>query len=150
MYEDVRPGNHRRETFDLEENACYYKSYYTRSASKPKDTQRNSSNKCLLGVMISVVIVLLLGTVGACVAFALEISTLRSQIASLQMEMNNSLEETQTQRQVTDAIQQLNATTEARFQQLNATTDVRFQQLSIASEAIRQEFNNALDGSTQN
>ena len=67
-----------------------------------------------------IVFALLLGIAGACVAFAVKITTLKSEIASLKMESSTSLEEV--------------------GHQLNTSVDMLYQQLNQQNQQLKQEL----------
>ena len=98
---------------------------------------------------IVIVFALLLGTAGACVAFALQIVTLKSEIESLQM-ASDSLE------YLEGVVHQLNLNLSHNcnilYQQLNerlnTTIDMLHQQLNQQNQQPRQEYS-ALDNRTQ-
>ena len=64
-------------------------------------------------IVFVIVFALLLGTAGACVAFALQVTTLKSEIASLQMASSSQIRFTH----------ELNSSTSMLFQQLSQETD---------------------------
>ena len=110
-----------------------------------------------------IVFALLLGTAGACVAFALQITTLKSEIASLKMtslehQLNTSIDMLDQQlsqqnasidsayRQLNDKVsQQLNTSIDMLYQQLsqqNASIDSAYQQLN---DKVSQQLNTSID-----
>ena len=136
IYEDV--SSH--EGFDIHENKCYRK--VTSAANTSDDRKNHSYSKVIIIIfMIAFQFSLLLGTAGACVAFALQITTLKSEIISLQMTSSSQNAFTDTLEEV---IHQLNTSIDMLYQQLsqqNASLDSAYQQL-------RQEYT-ALDNRTQ-
>ena len=70
--------------FTMDTNDCYEEINSTSKGSAKKHT---STNKLHL-VVIAIMIALLLGTVGACIAFTTEIIKMKSEVASLEMESN--------------------------------------------------------------
>ena len=87
IYEDVKvePSH---EGFDIHENTCYGKA--TSTATNRQEDKNHSCSKVIIMAFV-IVFALLLGTACACVAFALQITTLKSEIASLKMASSTSL-----------------------------------------------------------
>ena len=81
IYEEVN-ANSSHEGFDMHENKCYRK--ITSPATNKHEKKNHFYSKINIMVFV-IVFALLLGTAGACVAFAVQISTLKSEIASLKM-----------------------------------------------------------------
>ena len=82
-----------------------------------------------------IVFALLLGTAGACVAFALQMTTLKSEIASLKMASSTSLEEVGHQLNtsidmVYKQLNQQNASIDSVNHQLNTSINMVYQQLN--------------------
>ena len=92
IYEQVN-ANSSHEGFDMHENKCY------RKVTSPETNKHEKKNHFYskINIMVFVIVfALLLGTAGACVAFAVQISTLKSEIASLKMESSTSLHQLNT------------------------------------------------------
>ena len=66
--------------FDVHENKCYGKAT---STAINKHEEKNHSYSKVINMAFVIVFALLLGTAGACVAFALQITTLKSEIACI-------------------------------------------------------------------
>ena len=79
IYEEVESS---REEFDTHENKCYGK---VTSTAVNKHEEKNHSYSKVIIMAFVIVFALLLGTTGACVAFALQITALKSEIASLKI-----------------------------------------------------------------
>ena len=130
VYEDVKAES-SHEGFNIHENKCYGK-----VASGSIYTTRNKQNHSYIKFIIMafvIVLVLLLGTACACVAFAVQITLLKSEIASLEMASSTSFEEVGHQlntsvdmqlRQQNDSIYQLHQLNEGVHQQLNTSINM--------------------------
>ena len=130
LYEEVKVES-SHEGFDIHENTCYGK---VTSTATSKHEERNHFYSKINIMVFVIVFALLLGTAGACVAFALQITTLKSEIASLKMASSTSLEvRHQLNTSIDMLYQQLsqqNASTDSTRQQLNTSIDILYQQLS--------------------
>ena len=103
-----------------------------------------------------IVFALLLGTAGACVAFALQMTTLKSEIASLKMasfehQLNTSInmlyqQLSQQNASIDSAYQQLN---DKVSQQLNTSIDMLYQQLSQQNASIDSAYQQLNDKVSQ-
>ena len=82
IYEDIKVES-SHEGFDIRGNKCYGK--VTPTAINKHEEKNYSYSKVIIMAFV-IVFALLLGTAGASVAFALQITTLKSEIASLKME----------------------------------------------------------------
>ena len=127
IYEEVKDKT-SHEGFDIRENKCYGKVIST-AINKFKHEEKNHSYSKVIIIAFVIVFALLLGTAGACVAFALQITTLKSEIASLKMaslehQLNTSIDMPYQQ------FSQQNASIDSAYQQLN---DKVSQQLSTCS-----------------
>ena len=114
VYEDVNVKS-PNDRFDIHENNCYGK---ITSTAMNKREKKSCSNSKIIIMAFVIVFALLLGTAGACVAFALQVTTLKSEIASLTM---------------ASSAQQLNTSIDMLYQQLsqqNASINSTYQQLS--------------------
>ena len=125
IYEDVK-GESSHGGFDIHENECYGK--VTSTAIK---NHEEKYNKVTIMTFV-IVFALLLGIAGACVAFAVQITTLKSEIASLKTVSSTSLEEVG---------HQLNTSVDTLYQQQNASLDSVYQQLNM----LYQQQNASLD-----
>ena len=91
VYEEVKVESSRsRKSFDIHENKCYG-NVTTTATNECKENNYSYSKVVIMAFVI--VFALLLGTAGACVAFALQITTLKSETASLKMASSSLLEE---------------------------------------------------------
>ena len=96
------------------------------------NNKREDKSYCYSEVIIMafvIVFVLLLGTAGVCVAFALQITHLKSEIATLKMTSSTSLERIG---------HQLNTSIDMLYKQLRQQNDSAYQQLN---EKISQQLN---------
>ena len=137
IYEDVKAES----SIDTFENKCYGKVTSSANITKQDDVKKNHSCSKVIIIVSVIVFALLLGTAGACVAFALQITTLKSEIASLQMASSSQNTFTDTLEEV---VHQLNTSNNMLYQQLsqqNASLNSVYQQLI-------QEYS-ALDNRTQ-
>lgn len=91
----------------MDEKICQQETFW-------KSWLPSARQKCLSWAILVLVIALLFGTVCACIAFALEISSLKSEIASLQR-ASSSLQ---------SLSQQLNGSFDEKFQHLNSLIDL--------------------------
>ena len=102
IYEELKvessPGR-----FNIHENECYGN---VASTAINKHEEKNHSYSKVIIMAFVIVFALLLGTAGACVAFALQMTTLKSEIASLKMTS-------------TSLGHQLNTSIDMLYQQLN-------------------------------
>ena len=81
VYEEVKAeSSQSRKSFDIHENKCYG-NVTTTATNECKENNHSYSKVVIMAFVI--VFALLLGTAGACVAFALQITTLKSETASL-------------------------------------------------------------------
>ena len=74
------------EKFSMDENACY-EGIKSKSTDFKKENSLAQYQACKgVFVVLMIALLLLLGTISACIAFAVEISKLKTEISSLQME----------------------------------------------------------------
>ena len=131
IYEDaVKESSNER--FDIHENKCYRKVTSAGNTRLSDDRKNRSYSKVIIMIfMIAFQFSLLLGTAGACVAFALQITTLKSEITSLQMTSSSHV-----------------STLEEVVHKLNSSDNMLYQKLSQQNQQLRQEYT-ALDKRTQ-
>ena len=139
VYEEVNVKS-PNEIFDIHENNCYRK---ITSTAMNKREKKSCSNSKIIIMAFVIVFALLLGTAGACVAFAVQVTTLKSEIASLTMassaqQLNTSIDMlyqqlSQQNTSINSAYQQLSE----KVSQLNTSIDIFYQQL------LGQEINPA-------
>ena len=152
IYEDIKvESSHER--FDIRENKCYGK--VTSTAINKHEEKNHSYSKVIIMAFV-IVFALLLGTAGACVAFALQITTLKSEIASLKMaslehQLNTSIDMlyqqlSQPNASIDSAYQQLN---DKVSQQLNTSIDMLYQQLSQQNASIDSAYRQLNDKVSQ-
>ena len=145
IYEDIKVESSHGE-FDIHENECYGK--VTSTAIKNHEKKCYSYSKVTIMAFV-IVFALLLGIAGACVAFAVQITTLKSEIASLKMVSSTSLEVGHQLNTSVDMLyQQQNASLDSVYQQLNmlyqqqnASIDSVYQQLNISIDILYQQLN---------
>ena len=148
IYEDIKVES-SHEGFDIRENKCYGK--VTSTAINKYEEKNHSYSKVIIMAFV-IVFALLLGTAGACVAFALQITTLKSEIASLKMEslehqLNASIDMLYLQNvSIDSAYQQLN---DKVSQQLNTSIDMLYQQLSQQNDSIDSAYQQLNDKVSQ-
>ena len=128
IYEDIKVESSHG-GFDIHENECYGK---VTSTAINKHEEKCYSNSKVIVMAFVIVFALLLGIAGACVAFAVQITTLKSEIASLNIVSSTSLEEVG---------HQLNTSVDMLYQQQNASIDSVYQQLNT----LYQQQNTSLD-----
>ena len=143
IYEDIKVES-SHEGFDIRENKCYRK---VTSTAINKHEEKNHSYSKVIIIAFVIVFSLLLGTAGACVAFALQITTLKSEIASLKMaslehQLNTSIDMlypqfSQQNASIDSAYQRLN---DKVSQQLNTSIDMLYQQLSQHNASINSSY----------
>ena len=131
VYEDVKVKS-SRERFDIHENECYRK---VTSTTINRREKKNHSHSKVIIIAFVIVFALLLGTAGACVAFALQMTTLKSEIASLKRVSSTSLEEVGHQLNtsidiVYKQLSQQNASIDSVNHQLNTSINMLYQQLN--------------------
>ena len=138
IYEDIKAESSHG-GFDIHENECYGK---VTSTAINKHEEKCYSNSKVIVMAFVIVFALLLGIAGACVAFAVQITTLKSEIASLKMVSSTSLEEVghQLNTSVDMLFQQQNASLDSVYQQLNISIDILYQQLNQQNQQLKQEF----------
>ena len=119
--------------FAMDENICY-EGVSSNNTSSKASVQANSSIKKVFLMLFVLVIALLLGTVCACIAFALEISILKSELAPRQMDSAYQQLETKLE----NLTQELNASVilfnqqqgqDQKIELLNSSTQEHFTQL---------------------
>ena len=142
IYEDIKVESSCEE-FDIatHENKCYGKITSTPIINKHEEKNHSYSKVFIMAFVI--VFALLLGTAGASVAFALQITTLKSEIASLKIASSISLEEVG---------HQLNTSIDMVYQQLsqqNASIDSVNHQLSSSVDMLHQQQNASIDSAYQ-
>ena len=161
IYEEVKDKT-SHEGFVIRENKCYGK--VTSTAINKHEGKNHSYSKVIIMTFV-IVFALLLGTAGACVAFALQITTLKSEIASLKMaslehQLNTSIDMlyqqfSQQNASIDSAYQQLNTSINMVYQQLsqqNASIDSSYQQLNTSINMLYQQLsqqNASIDSSYQ-
>ena len=140
IYEDVKAES----SIDTFENQCYGKVASSANITKQGGVKKNHSCSKVIIMAFVIVFALLLGTAGACVAFALQITTLKSEIASLQMASSSQNTFTGTLEEV---VHQLNTSNNMLYQQLsqqNASLDYVYQrlneQLNTSIDMLYQEL----------
>ena len=147
IYEDIKDESSHG-GFDIQENECYGKVTSGSTAVNKHEEKWYPYSKVTIMAFV-IVFALLLGTAGACVAFAVQITTLKSEIASLKMESSTSLEEVAQQLNTSvDTLYQQNASLDSVYQQLNmlyqqqnASLDSVYQQLNISIDTLYQQLN---------
>ena len=144
IYEDVEVKS-SHEGFNIHENKCYGK--VTSTAIKKHEEKRNSYSKVIIMAFV-IVFALLLGTAGACVAFALQITMLTSEIETLKMVSSTSLEEVghQLNTSLYQQLNQQNASIYFAFQQLNGKLS---QQLNTSIDMVHQQLSQQNDSAYQ-
>ena len=130
-------------SIDIFENQCYGK--LTSSANnitKQDDMKKNyscSKVKIVIFAIIIIVFALLLGTAGACVAFALQITTLKSEIAS-QMELVHKLNSSNNM--LYQQLSQQNASIDSSYQQLRQEYTINMQQQNTSTQLLFSTLEN--------
>ena len=100
------------EKFSMDENACYegIKLCYAKSTDFKKENSLAQGQPCKgVFVVLMIALLLLLGTISACIAFAVEISKLKSEMSSLQMESASQQSLNALETELENLTQQLNA-----------------------------------------
>ena len=141
VYENVMVKSSHKE-FNINENECYAK---VTSTAINKQEKNHSHSKVVIMAFV-IVFALLLGTAGACVAFALQITTLKSEIASLKMTSCTSLEH-QLNTSIYQQLSQQNSSIDFVYLQLNTSIDMLYQQLSqqnASLDSAYQQLNTSL------
>ena len=145
------------EKFSIDENVCYggIKSALKDSTEFKGEqfSHRTHAAKVFL-VLFVLVIALLLGTVCACIAFALDITNLKSELAlsqmvssSQQLNTSETNAENLTQQiayqlgQLNGKIQYLDSLIDSSLQQFNLTLDNKTRQLNASTQRLIQQLN---------
>ena len=89
-YEGTKPQKTALMKFAMADNVCYQGTNPLPKDSFGKHEAKGLSSKKMILILFALVMALLLGTVCACVVFALEISILKSEMASLQTSTQQS------------------------------------------------------------
>ena len=158
IYEDVKVKSSSGETFEVHENMCYGEVTNTANENKHEEKHYYNCHSKVIIIAFVIVFSLLLGTAGACVAFALQIGTLKSEINTLQMasslqgsfrESLEHLEEVVNQLNLSDncnllcqILNQHNVT--SSYQQLRqeyTALDYRTQQLNTSTQFLFDDWN---------
>ena len=129
------------EKFSMNENACYegIKSYSSKSTGLKKENSLAHDKSCKgVFVVLMIALLLLLGTISACIALAVEISKLKSEMSSLQMESASQ-----------QSLNALETELEILTQQLNASV-ISLNQHSLQMESASQQSLNALETKLEN
>ena len=136
IYEDIKavPSN---EGFNIRENNCYGE--VASSANKHVHERKNSFYMIIMTFVI--VFALLLGTAGACVTFALQVSTLKSEIALLQMASSSQNTFTDTLEEVGQDQNNSISMLHQQLSQQNASIDSVYQQLNEVSRQLNTSNN---------
>ena len=155
IYEDVKVKSSHEE-FNINENECYAK---VSSTAINKHEEKNYSYSKVIIMAFVIVFALLLGTAGACVAFALQMTTLKSEIASLKMtslehQLNTSIDMlyqqlSQQNASLDSAYQQLNTSLYEQLSQQNASIDSAYQQLNTSLYKQLSQQNASIDSTYQ-
>ena len=135
IYEDVKVKSSHEE-FNINENECCAK--VTSTAINRREEKNNSHSKIIIMAFV-IVFALLLGTAGACVAFALQMTTLKSEIASLKMTSCTSLEH-QLNTSIYQQLSQQNSSIDFVYLQLNTSIDMLYQQLSQQNASLDSAY----------
>ena len=152
--------------FSMDENVCYGDGDIKSDSTDKQFSHRMDAAKVFL-VLIVLVIALLLGTVCAFIAIAVEISNLKSELASSQMATASNAENLTQQIalvsfQLNEKIQYLNASIDLtlhQFSQDHFTADNTIQQLNVSTQQLKvltqqlneeiQYLNTSIDSSVQ-
>ena len=144
VYEDIKVES-SNEGFDIRENKCYGK--VTSTVIHKREEKSHCYSKFIIMAFV-IVFALLLGTAGAYVAFALQVTMLTSEIETLKM-ASTSLEEVghQLNTSLYQQLNQQNASIYLAFQQLNGKLSQQLNALSgyyWIGDAIRVYCNMSL------
>ena len=126
IYEDIETES----SINIFENQCYGKVTSSENITKQDGVKKNHSCSKVIIMVFVIVFALLLGTAGACVAFGVQITTLKTEMSSLQMASSSQNTFTDTLEEV---VHQLNTSNNMLYQQLsqqNASIDSAYQQLN--------------------
>ena len=148
IYEDIKVKSSHG-GFNIHENECYGK--FTSKVIQKHEEKNHSYSKVIIMAFV-IVFALLLGTAGACVAFALQITTLKSEMASLKMASSITLEEVHRLNTSIDMqLSQQNASIDSAYQQLNeqlnTSIDMRLSQQNAPIDSAYQQLNEQLNTS---
>ena len=129
------------EKFSMDENTCYegIKSCSAKSTGYKKKNSLAHDQSCKGAFFVLMIaLLLLLGTISACIAFAVEISKLKSEMSSLQMESASQ-----------QSLNALETELENLTQQLNVSV-ISLNQRSLQMESASQHSLNALETKLEN
>ena len=127
--------------FSMDENVCYegIKPCSTKLTGYKKENSLAQYQACKrVFFVLMIALLLLLGTICTCIAFAVEISELKSEMSSLQMESASQ-----------QSLDALETELEILTQQLNASV-VSLNQHSLQMESASQQSLNALETELEN
>ena len=136
IYEDVKAES-SHEGFNIHENKCYGK--VTATENKHEEKSHYYCYSKVIIMLFVIVFALLLGTAGTCVAFAVQIVTLKSEIESLQMASSYQNTFTDSLEHLEEVAHQLNVSDNMLYQQLSqdyTALDNRTQQLNASTQLL--------------
>ena len=144
------------EKFSIDENTCYegIKSCSAKSTDFKKENSLAQYQACKgVFVVLMIALLLLLGTISACIALAVEISELKSETFSLKMESASQQSLNALETELENLTQQLNSSVMSFNKQLNASVMSFNQQQSkshnILDDKIEQLNSSSLEQFTQ-
>ena len=137
------------EKFSMNENACYegIKSYSSKSTGLKKENSLAHDQACKGAfIVLMIALLLLLGTISACIAFAVEISKLKSEMSSLQMESAsqqslNAFLETELE----NLTQQLNASVMLFNKQQSKSHNILDEKIELLNSSSQEQFTQLLE-----
>ena len=136
------------EKFSMNENACYegIKSCSSKSADFKKENSLAHDQPCK-GVFVALMIalLLLLGTISACIAFAVEISKLKSEMSSLQMESASQQSLNALETELENLTQQLNASVMSFNQQQSQSHNILDEKIELLNSSFKEQFTQLLE-----
>ena len=136
------------EKFSMDENACYedIKSCSAKSTDFKKENSLAHDQPCKgVFVVLMVALLLLLGTISACIAFAVEISKLKSETFSLKMESASQQSLNALETELENLTQQLNSSVMSFNKQLNSSVMSFNKQLNASVMFFNQQQSQSHD-----
>ena len=131
------------EKFSMEENACY-EGIKSKSTDFKKENSLAQYQACK-GVFVALMIalLLLLGTISACIAFAVEISKLKTEMSSLQMESASQQSLNALETELENLTQQLNASVMSFNKQQSQSHNILDEKIELLNSSSHEQLHNS-------
>ena len=136
------------EKFSIDENTCYegIKSCSAKSTDFKKENSLAQYQPCK-GVffVLMIALLLLLGTISACIALAVEISKLKSEMSSLQMESASQQSLNALETELENLTQQLNASVMSFNKQQSNSHNILDEKIELLNSSSQEQFTQLLE-----